>query len=320
MGDGGLVSGVAPPASALDAMLRSDHPRKLAAAEWAREHLGPIEAFDRSRWRTAAEFGVQGLMVPTELGGAGCSVVDALLTFEGLGLGTEDQGTVFALAAQVFAMQSALLMAGRAEQTSRWVPGLCRGDVIGSFAMSEPDAGSDTGSITTTAAPLDDGSFRLDGVKSWVTLGSECDVVIVFATTDPAAGRWGLTAFLVEMDNPGVHRGEVIAKMGLGTCPFTTVTFDDCRVGPGSVLGSVGAGGAIFADAVNAERAFLYAAQLGATERAIDLSISRRAEPLPVRAADRRVPGRVAPHRGHEAPSRGGAPARLQGRHPAGPG
>lgn len=259
----------------LEALLRLDHPRKLAAAEWAREHLRATSDFDRSAWQAAAEFGIQSLMVPTALGGSGLTVVDALLTFEGLGLGTPDQGIVFALSAQVFAMQSALLMAGSSEQLERWVPGLVRGDVIGSFAMTEPDTGSDTASITTRATPLADGGFRLDGVKSWVTLGTECDLVIVFATTDPAAGRWGHTAFLVEMSQPGVSSGAAIEKLGLRSCPFTTVTFDDCRVGPDAVLGAVGSGAAIFSDAVNAERAFLYAAQLGATERAIELAIDR---------------------------------------------
>jgi alkylation response protein AidB-like acyl-CoA dehydrogenase len=262
-------------ASELDALLRLDHPRKLAAAAWAREHVHATDVFDRSTWRTAAEFGIQGLMAPRELGGSGLSVVDALLTFEGLGLGAEDQGTVFALSAQVFAMQSALLMAGSPEQLSRWVPALCRGEAVGSFAMTEPAAGSDTASIVTTATALDDGSFRLDGVKSWVTLGTECDVIIVFASTDPAAGRWGHTAFLVDVDRPGIERGAAIEKMGLRSCPFTTITFDGCRVGPEAVLGEVGSGGAIFADSVNAERAFLYAAQLGATERAIEVSIDR---------------------------------------------
>ncbi|NNE13069.1 MAG: acyl-CoA dehydrogenase [Ilumatobacter sp.] len=268
-GDGDLAP------AALEALLTTDHPRKLAAAQWAREHLPVTDAFDPKRWAAAAEFGVQGMLVPAALGGSGLSVVDALLTFEGLGLGTDDQGTVFALSAQVFAMQSALLMAGSPDQLARWVPDLCSGAAIGSFAMSEPDAGSDTAAITTTATELDDGTFRIDGVKSWVTLGSVCDVMVVFAVTDPAAGRWGHTAFLVEMDRPGIDRGAPIAKMGLGSCPFTTVTFDDCRVGPDAVLGSVGAGGAIFADAVNAERAFLYAAQLGASERAMEVSIER---------------------------------------------
>lgn len=260
----------------LEALFRLDHPRKLDAARWARQHLdAPIDTFDVARWRAAAEFGVQGMMMPVELGGSGLSTIDALLTFEGLGLGTEDQGTVFALTAQVFAMQSALLRAASPEQLERWGPGLCAGELIGSFAMSEPDAGSDTAAITTRATPLDDGGFRLDGAKAWVTLGTVCHVVIVFATTDPDAGRWGLTAFLVDTDVPGVSRGPEIGKLGLASCPFNTLTFQNCRVGADDVLGAVGAGGAIFADAVNAERAFLYAAQLGATERAIELSVER---------------------------------------------
>lgn len=273
-GANSILSGTG--ADALDALLRPDHPRKVAASAWARDHLATAaEAFDEHRWRAAADFGIQGLLAPVSLGGSGGSTVDALLTFEGLGHGAADQGTVFALSAQVFAMQSALLRGGSSEQLEAWVPKLCDGSAIGAFAMSEPDAGSDTSSITTRATALPDGGYRLDGTKAWVTLGTVCDVVIVFATTDPSAGRWGLTAFLVDMSLPGIVRGPEVDKMGLASCPFNELVFDDCRVAPGDVLGSVGAGGAIFADAVNAERAFLYAAQVGATEQTLELSIER---------------------------------------------
>ncbi len=265
--------------SAIDALLRLDHPRKIAASVWAAEHLGDvIDEFDRDRWNAAAEFGVQGLTAPVELGGSGVSTVEALLTFEGLGLGARDNGTVFALSAQVFSMQSALLSVGSDEQKRRWVPELCTGRAIGAFAMSEPDVGSDTSAITTRATPLEQGGFRLDGCKTWVTLGSECDVLIVFATTDPALGRWGLTAFLIDTDRPGIHRSEVIPKIGLQSCPFTSITFDNCIVGDHEILGTPGAGGAVFSEAVNAERAFLYAAQLGATERMIDAGVRRAQE------------------------------------------
>lgn len=260
----------------MSALLQLDHPRKMHASVWAGEVLGDvIEEFDRDRWSAAAAFGIQGLTAPVELGGSGASTVDALLTFEGLGLGARDNGTVFALSAQVFSMQSALLSAGSNEQLRRWVPELCAGRAIGAFAMSEPEVGSDTSSISTRATPLSNGGFRLDGYKTWVTLGSECDVIIVFATTDPALGRWGLTAFLIDTDRPGVHRGEVIPKVGLQSCPFATITFENCLVGDDEVLGTPGAGGAIFSEAVNAERAFLYAAQLGATERMIDAGVRR---------------------------------------------
>lgn len=262
--------------TALDALLDLDHPRKRAAADWAAETLTDRpEGFDRGRWDAAASQGIQGLTAPVELGGAGASIVDALLTFEGLGLGAADNGTVFALSAQVFSAQSALLAAGSPDQLRRWVPELCAGRAIAAFAMSEPDVGSDTAAITTRATPHPDGGYVLDGVKSWVTLGPVCDVVIVFATTDPALGRWGITAFLVDMSTPGVTRGDAVAKLGLSSCPFSSLSFENCRVGDDAVLGAPGAGGAIFSDAVNAERAFLYAAQLGATERLIDRSVDR---------------------------------------------
>jgi alkylation response protein AidB-like acyl-CoA dehydrogenase len=259
----------------LDALLSLDHPRKTAAAAWATDALGtPSLVFDRSRWEAAAAYGVQGLTAPVELGGAGRSIVDALLTFEGLGYGARDHGMVFALSSQVFAMQGALLRAGSPAQLARWIPALCEGTAIGAFAMSEPTAGSDTAAITTTATPVD-GGYRINGTKTWVTLGPECDVVIVFATTDRSLGRWGLTAFLVDVDRPGVRRGEPIPKMGLESCPFGTLTFEDCVVGADDVLGRPGSGGAIFGAAVSAERAFLSAAQLGATERSIDRSVER---------------------------------------------
>lgn len=265
-----------PSGSVLEAFVSLTHPRKMAAAAWAARVLGsPSDTFDRERWRAAAGFGVQGLLAPTHLGGAGLHMVDAMLTFEGLGLGAVDQGMVFALSAQVFAMQSALLAAGSKVQQERWVPDLCRGLAIGAFAMSEPEVGSDTSAIRTRATKLADGRYQLDGVKAWVTLGTVCDVVIVFATTDPALGGWGLTAFLVDVTRPGVSAGPAIPKLGLESCPFTTLTFTNCVVEANDVLGAPGSGAAVFRDAVNAERAFLYAAQLGATERTIEQSIAR---------------------------------------------
>lgn len=258
-----------------DPLLDLEHPRKSAAADFARD-LGPgNDGFDPDRWRAAAEFGVQGMTLPAEFGGAGDSTVDALLTFEGLGLGAEDYGLVFALSAQVFSFQSALVSAASDPQLRTWVPQFASGTAIGAFAMSEPTVGSNTAGIETMATELDDGGYRLDGTKAWVTLGPVADVFLVFATIEPALGRWGITAFLVPADTPGLTVGAPIPKLGLGTCPFCEITFDDCRVPATAMLGGAGAGAAIFSNAVNAERAFLYAAQLGATERTIEHAIER---------------------------------------------
>ncbi len=265
------------PEMTIEALLDLDHPRKRAAADWAREQLagGSDGSFDRDRWRRAAAFGVQALTIPTEHGGADASGVEAMLTFEGLGLGSDDQGAVFALASQVFPTQMTLARFGDADQRARWLPGLCDGSLVAAFAMSEPAAGSDTSAITTTATPLGDGAYRLDGTKCWVTLGPVCDLVVVFASTDPDAGRWGQTAFVVDVRSPGIECTDAVAKMGLRSCPFGTIRFDGCLVPGDHVLGEPGAGGSIFTAAVEIERAFLYASQLGAVERVLGRTIER---------------------------------------------
>jgi alkylation response protein AidB-like acyl-CoA dehydrogenase len=264
-------------ARALDAMLDLEHPIKMKAAAFARENLGypGFDDFDSERWALSARFGVQGLMIPTEYGGAGRTAVEAALTFEGLGLGSSDNGFVFALASQSFAMQRALITAGSEDQKSRWLPQLAAGEAIGSFAMSEPDAGSDTGAISTVASAAAGGGWILDGAKAWVTLAPVADVIVVFATTDPSKGHWGITSFMVEAERDGVEVGPVQPKMGMNTVPFSEVCFTGCRVTEADLLGKPGSGGSIFTSAVEAERAFLYAAQMGSMERVVQLAIDR---------------------------------------------
>lgn len=262
-------------ADPLDALLQLDHPRKREAAEWGRAHEPKDVLLDRDWWSAAADHGFQGLTIPTEYGGSDLSAVDSLLAFEGLGLGCENNGAVFALASQVFPSQMSLVRFGDDEQKQRWLPGFADGSLVGSFAMSEPDAGSDTSSITTTAIEQADGTYLLNGTKTWVTLGPVADVTIVFATTDPSLGTWGITAFIVPTDAGGVEQGEVIDKMGMRSCPFSELRFRDVVVPASAVLGKPGAGNAVFTAAVDAERAFLYAAQLGAMERVLDRTIER---------------------------------------------
>ncbi len=272
---------------ALAALLDLDHPIKERAQRLAEasfpsglDRTDTVD-FSRDRWRACAEAGIQALTVPTELGGAGAPLVEAMLTFEGLGKGTDDTGFVFALSSQVFAMQRAFVASATPGQLERWLPGLLSGDLVGAFAMTEIGAGSDSSAITTTATRLDDGDdpaearYRLDGEKTWITLAPVADVAIVFATTDPALGRWGITAFLVDLSIDGVVRSEAIDKMGLRSSPFGTLGFEGCEVSAADRLGPEGAGGGIFNVAVEGERAFLFAGQLGATERLIERTIDR---------------------------------------------
>ena len=174
----------------------------------------------------------------------------------------------------MFAFGSCFTAGATPEQRERFLPAMIAGDLIGSFAMTEPATGSDTTAITTTATKVE-GGYRLNGSKAWVTLGPVCDLAIVFATTDPTRGRWGITAFLVDGHPNGMVRSEPIDKMGLTTSPFGRFDFIDCFVSEADRLGPEGAGGQLFSSAVEAERAYLYAAQLGATERLIERCIDR---------------------------------------------
>jgi alkylation response protein AidB-like acyl-CoA dehydrogenase len=264
---------------ALDAMLDLQHPTKVAAARWGEAHLTPPVDRDRAwvadhpTWKAAADYGLLGLQLPVEHGGTDASATDIALTFEGLGSSSADNGVVFGVASQALTANRAVAVSGSPEQLARWAGPLGSGELIASFAMSEADAGSHPWSLATRAEAQPDGSWVLNGAKAWVTLGPICDVAVVFAATDPSRGQWGISAFIVESSTPGFERLPAIDKMGMHSCPFGELRFTDCRVGPQSLLGNVGAGASIFSRTVEAERAFLYASQVGATERAIHRAV-----------------------------------------------
>jgi alkylation response protein AidB-like acyl-CoA dehydrogenase len=264
------------PRHALDALLDEKHPEKMAVMSWAHDTLSDPTLGDRDErcefwqegWRRCGTYGIQGLVVPVDMGGQGLDLVTAMLRFEGLGAGCDDAGLVFALSSQIWTMQMALDRFGSEAQRREYLPGLASGASIGGFAMSEPDSGSDAFSLTTTATPTATG-YRLDGVKAWVSLGPVCDVIMVFATTDPKLGRWGVTAFIVNARQSGITIQPNRPKMGLRTTPFANIVFDGCEVPESARLGAQGAGASIFSAAMESERAFLLAGSVGRLERQI---------------------------------------------------
>ncbi len=264
-------------ADVLEALLDDSHPVKVEAAEWARANLddpnlpardAACEFWDEG-WQRLAGRGAVGLLVDPAYGGSGASLVKTLLTIEGLGLGTRDDGLILALSTQVLTMQLTLERFGTDEQKARWLPELVSGRAFGAFCMSELEAGSDAFSLSTTATPTSDG-YRLDGSKAWVTMAPRADVFIIFAKTDPDAGRWGLSVFLVPADTPGLTVEANRPKMGLRTTPFADVTLDGCEVPTSALIGQPGAGASIFSSAMEAERAFVLVGAVGALERTID--------------------------------------------------
>lgn len=255
-----------------------DHPTMAAVRDWAADALGNhdrveadvVSAFAADDWRRCAEHGVFRTTVPAEFGGTYTDLATSLLTLEGLGQGCRDNGLAFAIGSQMLSTQEALVRFGDDTQRARWLEPLLAGDAIGAFAVTEPEAGSDAYSLTTRAAPQSDGSYVLNGHKAYITLGSCCDVVIVFASTDPDAGRWGLSAFVVPTDLDGVERLANRDKMGMRTTPFGDLRFTDVALPSGSLLGRPGAGASIFNAVLQVERAFVFATQIGAMRRQLD--------------------------------------------------
>jgi alkylation response protein AidB-like acyl-CoA dehydrogenase len=265
-----------------EAMARTDHPVKVATAQWAREHLcrrdlvaaDLASEFSHDDWRALAERGILRLMVPVELGGAGAPLAECLLTLEGLGHGCADNGLTYAAVSQMLSTQVALVRFGSADQQQRWLPGLLDGSAFAAFAMTEAETGSDAFAMSARAERLDDGSYRINARKTYITFAPICDMVIVFAATAPDAGSWGVSAFLVDATLPGVSRSDVRPKMGMRTTPFGDITLDDVVVPADCLLGREGSGASLFNATLDVERSYVFAPQVGAMERQLDETIS----------------------------------------------
>lgn len=265
-----------------EALLDPDHPVKVETATWARDHLGrrdriaddATSTFAVDDWRRCGERGIFGLLVPTELGGSGADLATTLLTLEGLGQGCTDNGLTFAAASQMLSTQIALVRFGTPAQQARWLPGLLRGTTLAALAMTEPQTGSDAFALEARARRRDDGAYVLNGHKAYITFGPICDMAIVFASTRPEAGSWGISAFLVDTTIEGVTRTDVRAKMGMRTTPFGDLEFDDVVVPADALLGREGAGARIFGAILDVERSYVFAPQVGAMQRQLDEAIA----------------------------------------------
>ncbi len=231
-----------------------------------RDHDG---TFPRDCWQKCADFGLLGLPVPAEFGGQGQDLITTTIAMEALGWGCRDNGLVFSLNAQMWAVQMPIAHYGSAEQKREWLPQLVSGKIIGAHAITAPGAGSDVFSLTTRAERRS-GGYVLNGQKTFATNAPVADVALAFAYVTRDGQSPALTAFVVPRSTPGVTFGRPIAKMGLRTSPMGEVIFEDCFVADTARLGPEGAGMKIFNSAMEWERACIFAGHLGAMERLLD--------------------------------------------------
>ena len=230
--------------------------------------------FDRSVWDALGEFGILGLPVPEEYGGSGADIVTTCLALEALAEGGHDAGLGLSIGAHITIGTVPIWLHGTEEQRRRYLPKLCSGEWIGAMAITEPEAGSDAAAIKTKAV-RDGDDWVINGSKIFITNGSIADSVIVVAVTEPDAGPGrGVSAFIVETDNPGFSVGRDLDKMGTRSSPLSLLHLDDCRVPADSMLGPEGeALWRIAFECFDWERTVMIASSIGGMKATLDASI-----------------------------------------------
>jgi alkylation response protein AidB-like acyl-CoA dehydrogenase len=267
----GLLEDLEPAHREVRALAREFAEGEIAphAAEWNERHHVPLDVL-----REMGELGLLGVIVPEELGGAGLDYTSLCLVVEELA--RADAGVSVAVAVQNGLVASPLLRSGTPEQQERWLPGLASGRLMGAYALTEPDAGSDTASLRTEAVPAPDGSFVVRGSKQWITNGGFADLYVLFARTDGPGAR-GVSAFVVER-GPGLAVGREIPKMGLHTSSTVELAFDGLRAGPDRLLGARGEGLRIALATLDGGRITIAAQALGIAAAALELAVRHARE------------------------------------------
>ncbi len=229
--------------------------------------------FSREDWAKCADFGILGLNAPTEYGGQAYDIVTTIAILEALGYGCRDNGLPFGLNSQIWSVQAAIQGFGSDAQKARFLEPMVTGEAIGAFAITESGTGSDTYSMQARAVRTD-GGYVLKAEKHYVTNAPIADVAVIFASTNPDAGQWGISAFIVENGTEGFSRGASRDKMGLKTSPFGELYLEDCFVPEENRLGPEGAGVSIFAKSMESERGYILSSQLGAMQRQLEEAVA----------------------------------------------
>jgi alkylation response protein AidB-like acyl-CoA dehydrogenase len=233
------------------------------AAAWDREHQFPRELFAK-----LAELGLMGVCVPEEYGGAGADFLSYILVLEELS--RADAGVGVTVAVHTGAVALPLLTFGTDEQKSRFVPPLARGEHLGAFALTEPEAGSDAGSLRTAAVPDGDG-WRISGAKQWITNGRHSGTFLLFARTDAdTPGARGVSAFVLDAEHVRVTRDE--EKLGLNSSVTNDIVVEEAAIGRDRLLHEEGKGFRVAMATLDGGRIGIAAQAVGIAQAAYDVA------------------------------------------------
>ncbi len=251
---------------------------QAAARDFARQRVAPLaRAMDENGAMPLAlahEMGALGLLggpLPREHGGQGWDALSLALCYEELG--RVDSSVRGFMTVHTSLVAQCLLQWGSAEQIARYLPRLARGEMIGCYCLTEPNAGSDAGSLESTATPDGDG-YVLRGEKIWITNGGLAHLALVFANADPPQKHRGIAAFLVETDTPGFRRERMPGReLGHRASDHARIVLDGLRVPAAAVLGGPGQGFRVAMSALDHGRLGVAAGALGVGQACLDACV-----------------------------------------------
>lgn len=263
-----------------------------AVRKFAREKILPnakaweqAHAFPRELLLKLGELGYLGVPIPEEYGGAGLDYISEAIVFEEVGYADSSVRTT--LSVQMSLVELTILKWGTEEQRNRYLPGLCSGEIIGCFGLTEPDAGSDAGNVQTTAK-RDGDAWVLSGQKVWISNGTWADVAIIFAQSEPGSKHKGMVTFLVDTKTPGFSSRKMTGKLGLLASDTGELFLDNVRVPDSARMGEVGEGFKIAMSALDNGRFGVASGCVGTAQHALDASVKYAKERI---AFDRPIAG-----------------------------
>lgn len=251
-----------------------------AAREFAQKSIAPIAAehdesgeFPLATVRQMGQLGFMGIEVPEEYGGVGMDTMAYVLALEEISRVDASHGTIMSVNNSLVC--HGLLKYGTEEQRQKYLAPVAGGEKIGAYSLTEPMSGSDAGTMRSRAVRSEDGShYIINGRKSWVTSAPVADIIILFTMTAPEKAHRGVTAFIVETDQPGFERGKTEPKLGIRASATSEITFDNFRCPVENRLGGEGEGFKIAMAVLDAGRIGIAAQALGIAEAALEASVA----------------------------------------------
>jgi len=254
-------------------LMLQDVARRIAQEKIApsAEHHDRTGEFPLENIRLLGENGLMGIEVPTEYGGAGMDPIAYVLAMVEVAAGDAAHSTIMSVNNSLFC--NGILTHGTEAQKQKYVRAIAEGEAIGAFALTEPQSGSDATAMRCRAVKQADGTYVINGKKSWITSGPVARYIVLFAMSEPDKGARGITAFLIDTENPGFGRGKTEPKLGIRASATCEIEFNDYVAQADDVLGQEGEGFRIAMGVLDAGRIGIASQAIGIARAAYEATL-----------------------------------------------